>query len=148
MVIYYSITILANIVAAIAFFESINITALSVIPLALIVLMIFQSLFLKNEKVENGFRTNFGSNFSGEEENGLLSSTSRFLLWVIPFMFPFIIFFSSPIKALSVLVYVIGLIGGAALYRIKNKGKISDRMNDEEIERKEQERKEELGKWK
>ena len=148
MVIYYCITILANIAAIPIFYEYINISALSIVPLFLIALMIFQAILFKNEKVENGFRTAYGSNLTADEENKLLSSGSTFLFATIPWMIPFILFFPSFVKFLSVFVYIIGLIGGLLLYRIKNKRKIINRMNEEEIERQEQEKREQLGKWK
>ena len=68
MIIYYCITIIANIVAAIVFYKNINVTVLSVMPLFLIALMIFQALLFKNEKVENGFRTTYGSNLTEKKE--------------------------------------------------------------------------------
>ncbi|MBQ7968308.1 MAG: hypothetical protein IJ292_00605 [Clostridia bacterium] len=148
MIIYYCITIIANIAAVIVFYKSINITGESLIPLFLIALMIFQALYFKNEKVENGFRTAYGSNLTADEENNMLSSSSSFLFATIPWMIPFILFFPSFVKVLSVLVYIVGLIGGLILYKIKNKEKIMNRMNAEEIERQEQEKKEQLGKWK
>ena len=148
MVIYYCITILANIAAIPIFYEYINISALSIVPLFLIALMIFQAILFKNEKVENGFRTAYGSNLSADEENKMLDSGSTFLFATIPWMIPFILFFPSFVKFLSVFVYIIGLIGGLLLYRIKNKRKIMNRMNEEKIERQEQEKKEQLGKWK
>ena len=147
MVIYYCITILANIAAIPIFFEYVNISALSIVPLFLIALMIFQALLFKNEKVENGFRTAYGSNLTADEENKLLSSGSSFLFATIPWMIPFILFFPSIVKALSILIYIIGLVGGLILYRIKNKGKIVNRIDAEEKERQEQEKKEQLGKW-
>ena len=143
MIVYYSITILANIIAIFIFHKNINISALSIIPLILITLMIFQAYFFKKEKVENGFRTTYGSNLTNDEENNMLNSTSTFLLATIPWMIPFIFFFPSFVKVLSVLAYIVGLIGGLILYRIKNKGKIVDRIDVEE-----KERQEELGKWK
>ena len=148
MIIYYCITIIANIVAAIVFYKNINVTLLSVMPLLLIALMIFQAHIFKNEKVENGFRTAYGSNLTADEENKMLDSGSSFLLATIPWMIPFILFFPSIVKVLSILVYIIGLVGGLILYRIKNKGKIINRMDVEEKERQEQEKKEQLGKWK
>ena len=148
MVIYYCITILANIAAIPIFFEYINISALSIVPLFLIALMIFQALLFKNEKVENGFRTAYGSNLTADEENKLLSSGSSFLFATIPWMIPFVLFFPAIVKVLSILVYIIGLVGGLILYRIKNKGKIINRIDAEEKERQEQEKKEQLGKWK
>ena len=148
MIVYYSITILANIIAIFIFHKNINISALSIIPLILITLMIFQAYFFKKEKVENGFRTTYRSNLTNDEENNMLNSASTFLLATIPWMIPFIFFFSSFVKILSVLIYIVGLIGGFVIYRIKNKEKITNRMNAEEIERQEQEKKEQLGKWK
>ena len=148
MIIYYCITIIANIVAAIVFHKSINITALSAMPLFLIALMIFQAHIFKNEKVENGFRTAYGSNLTADEENKMLDSGSSFLFATIPWMIPFVLFFPSIVKVLSILVYIIGLVGGLMLYRIKNKGRIINRMDAEEKERREQEKKEQLGRWK
>ena len=148
MIIYYCITILANIAAIFIFHKNINISALSIIPLILIALMIFQAYFFKKEKVENVFRTTYRSNLTDNEENNMLNSASTFLLATIPWITPFIFFFPSFVKILSVLVYIVGLIGGLILYRIKNKGKIVDRIDVEEKERQEQQMKEELGKWK
>ena len=148
MIVYYCVTILANLIALFVFFKSINITVLSILPIVLIALMIFQSLFFKNEKQESGFKTNYGSNLSQSEENKMSNCASTFMLATIPWMIPFVIFFSSPIKILSVLVYIIGFIGGAVLYKLKNKGKITSRVDFEEAERREQEQKEQLGKWK
>ena len=148
MIVYYSITILANIIAIFIFHKNINISALSIIPLILIALMIFQAYFFKKEKVENGFRTTYRSNLTDNEENNMLNSASNFILATIPWITQFILFFPSFMKILSVLVYIVGLIGGFILYRIKNKGKIVDRIDVEEKERQEQQKKEELGKWK
>ena len=148
MIVYYSITILANIIAIFIFHKNINISALSIIPLILIALMIFQAYFFKKEKAENGFRTTYRSNLTDNEENNMLNSASTFLLATIPWIIPFIFFFPSFVKILSVLVYIVGLIGGLILYRIKNKGKIVDRIDVEEKERQEQEKREQLGKWK
>ena len=148
MIIYYCITIIANIVAAIVFYKNINVTVLSVMPLFLIALMIFQALLFKNEKVENGFRTTYGSNLTADEENKMLDSGSSFLLATIPWMIPFILFFPSIVKVISILVYIVGLVGGLILYRIKKKGRIVNRMDAEEKERQEQEKKEQLGRWK
>ena len=148
MIIYFGITIIANVVAAIAFHKSINITGLSLIPLFLIALMIFQALIFKNEKVENGFRLAYDSNLKTNEENSMFRSGSIFLFATIPWMIPFILFFPSFVKLLSILVYIVGLVGGLLLYQSRNKEKIIARMNAEETERKEQEKKEQLGKWK
>ena len=148
MVIYYCITILANIAALFIFHKYINISVLSVIPVSLIAIMIFQINFFKTGKKENGFGTTYGSNFSDNEENQLFSFASASLTCAIPWMIPFILFFLSPVKLLSVLIYVLGLAGGPILYKFKNRGKITNRISAEEQERREQEKKEQLGKWK
>lgn len=93
MVIYYCITILANIASIPIFYKYINISALSIVPLFLIALMIFQAILFKNEKVENGFRTAYGSNLTADEENKMLDSGSTFLFATSPWMIPFILFF-------------------------------------------------------
>lgn len=147
MVVYYCTAIVANIVAAIIFHKSINITGLSIIPLFFIALMIFQALIFKNEKVENGFRTAYGSNLTADEENKMLCSGSSFLFATTPWMIPFVLFFPPYVKIFSILVYIVGLTGGLLSYRIKNKGKIMSRMNSEEKECQEQEEKEQFGKW-
>ena len=146
MLTYFCITVVANIVAALIFYKSINISAMSIVPLFLITLMIFQAHVFKNEKIENGFRTVYGSNLTADEENGMMESGANFMLCTVPFMIPFILFFPSLIKALSVLIYLFGLLGGLLIYRFKNKRKIHNRMVFEEKERREQEKKEELGK--
>ena len=78
----------------------------------------------------------------------MFSVTSVFIFATVPWMIPFIVFFSSPIKLLSIVVYLFGLIGGFVLYRIKNNKKIERRIEAEEKERKAQEKMEQLGKWK
>lgn len=148
MVVYYCITIIANIIAVIIFHKNINISAMSVMPAFLIALMIFQGMIFKREKVENGFRTKYGGDLTADEENSMFSVGSRFLFATIPWMIPFVIFFSSFIKALSIIVYFVGLCGGLFIYRIKNKSKIKSRMNKESAEKQNQEKKEELGEWK
>ena len=148
MLIYYCIMIFANVTAAFLFYKNINISSLSIVPISLIAIMIFQSSFFRSEKVENGSRTTYGSNFTDDEENQLLRSSSNFLLATIPLMVPFILFFPSIVKLLSVLLYVIGLTGGVILYKFKHKGEIVNRISIEEQELQAQEKKEQLGKWK
>jgi predicted membrane protein len=121
---------------------------MSVMPAFLIALMIFQGMIFKREKVENGFRTKYGGDLTADEENSMFSVGSRFIFATIPWMIPFVIFFSSFIKALSIIVYFVGLCGGLFIYRIKNKSKIKSRMNKESAEKQNQEKKEELGEWK
>ena len=133
MRIYYCVTLLANAVAAIAFYQNIHITKLSILPLFLMILMAFQAFYFKSEKVSHGSSTTaYGSNLTPKEENEMLVSGSRVLFAAIPWMIPFVLFFPSPIKILSVILYVLALIVGPVFYKMKNKKKIIKRMSDEE----------------
>ncbi len=145
---YYCIIIIANIVLAVIFYRNINITILSFMPIFLIALIVFQVKYFKNEKVENDFRTTYGSNLTEDEETSMFEYISKALIAIIPWMIPFVIFFSSLIKALSIFVYVFGFISGALMYRLRNRDKVLSRIKFEEKEREEQEKKEQLGKWK
>ena len=148
MIVYYCITMFINVIFSVIFRDYINITYLSLIPLLLIVLMIFQAVFFKTHKIENGFKTNYGSNLTDKEENDMQKYIANFMLVIIPLMIPFIFFFSSFVKILSIIPYIISLLGGMIIFRFKNKDIIIDREEQEEKERKEQEKREQLGKWK
>ena len=149
MRIYYLIAIAANMIAIVAFHKSINISALSILPLVFIALMLFQSALFKKEKSENGFRTAYGSPFTAEEENGMTDFASTALHAAIPLMIPFVFFFPSAIKALSsFVIYAAAFAVGLFSYRIKNKDALKGRFNREGTERREQEKKESMGEWK
>lgn len=149
MRIYYLIAIAANMIAIVAFHKSINISALSILPLVFIALMLFQSALFKKEKIENGFRTAYASPFTAEEENGMTDFASTALHAAIPLMIPFIFFFPSAVKVLlSFIIYALAFATGVFTYRIKNKDAIKDRFDKEETERREQEKKESMGEWK
>ena len=148
MTVYYIITIIANVVATVVFFNQLSINTMSIMPAFLIVLMIFQGMIFKHEKVENGFRIKYRGNLTAEEENSMFDVGSRFLFGTIPWMIPFVFFFSTFVKALSIIVYFVGLCGGLFVYRIKNKRRINTRIENEKAELLDQEKKEELGKWK
>ena len=145
----FALPILANIVAIIAFHKSIQINALSVLPIVFIALMLFQAALFKKVKTENGFRTAYSSPFTAEEENGMTDFASTALHAAIPLMIPFIFFFPSAIKVLaSFVIYALAFATGLFTYRIKNKDAIKDRFDKEETERREQEKKESMGEWK
>ena len=149
MRIYYLIAIAANMIAIVAFHKSINISALSILPLVFIALMLFQAALFKKVKTENGFRTAYGSPFTATEENGMTDFASTALHAAIPLMIPFIFFFPSAIKVLSsFVIYALAFATGLFIYRIKNKDVIKDRFDKEETERHEQEKKESMGEWK
>ena len=122
MSVYYGIAVTANIAAIFILHKNINVSEVSVIPIFLIVLMIFQARLLIGERVENGFRTAYGSSLTSEEDNIMRNISSEFLKATIPWIIPFVFFFSSLIKTASILIYLIGMVGGPLLFRMK-KGK-------------------------
>ena len=149
MLIYYIIAVLVNVIAIAVFHKSIQIDALSVLPIVFIALMLFQSALFKKEKTESGFRTAYGSPFTAEEENGMTGFAATALYAAIPLMIPFIFFFPSAVKVLlSFIIYALAFAIGLFTYRIKNKDALKDRFDKEETERREQEKKESMGEWK
>ena len=149
MLIYYIAAALANILAIAVFHKSIQVNALSVLPIVFIALMVFQAALFKKEKIENGFRTAYGSSFTTEEENGMIGFAATALYAAIPLMIPFIFFFPPAVKVLSsFIIYALAFATGLFTYRIKNKDVLKDRFDKEETERREQEKKESMGEWK
>ena len=149
MLIYCIVAALANIIAIAVFHKSIQINALSVLPIVFIALMLFQAALFKNVKSENGFRTAYGSPFTAEEENGMTGFASTALYAAIPLMIPFIFFFPPAVKVLSsFVIYAVAFAVGLFTYRIKNKDVLKGRFDKEETERREQEKKESMGEWK
>ncbi|MBQ8746786.1 MAG: hypothetical protein IJZ08_02840 [Clostridia bacterium] len=116
-------TILVNIAAAVFLHDHINISEMSLIPLILIALMIFQAQFFKKEKTENGFRTAYGSPLTAEEENELSESASVYIFAAIPLMIPFVLFFPPLVKTLSVLLYIGSFMLTSLVFRIKRNKK-------------------------
>lgn len=145
MAVYYLLTVGLNLGALILFFGSVSVSRLSLVPAFLIVLTLLQYFLFKSLKSERGYRTNYGSPLTSDEENKRNEYVSKFMLAVIPWMLPFIFFFPSPLKLLSVFVHFIGLLGGTLIHRAKHKNDILSREQNEENERIEQEKKEELG---
>jgi len=145
MKVYYFLTVGLNIGALILFFENISVSHLSLVPVFLIVLTILQSFLFKTIKFENGYRTNYGSDLTADEEYKRNEYVSKFMLASTPWMVPFIFFFPSPFKLLSIFIHFIGLVGGALVYRVKHQNEILKRAKAEEKEKFEQEKKEELG---
>ena len=146
--IYYITMIILNILAAVIFFEYINITAISIVPIFILILMLFQAFLFYNSK-ENEFNTTYSvrSELNQTEENTLFYYNANSMLICVPLLLPFILFFSSGIKFICLIIYLLGY-SGALVFRIKNKDKLNNRIHSAENELKIQQSKEELGKWK
>ena len=145
MKIYYFLTVGLNLGALMLFFGKISVSHLSLVPVFLTVLTVLQSFLFKSIRSESGYRTNFGSYLTADEENKRNEYVSKFMLASAPWMIPFIFFFPSPFKLLSIFIHFIGLVGGTLMHRVKHKNEILKRAKAEEKEKFEQEKKEELG---
>ncbi|MBQ8407877.1 MAG: hypothetical protein IJY39_03345 [Clostridia bacterium] len=142
-VVYYCVVLFGCAVSLVLFFEDLNITAMSVVPIFLMGLSIFQVYLFKNEKGEN-----YGSNYNEKEQSDIVRFMSVSMMLSVPLHIPFIFFWQSGYKLLSSAVYLFGLFGGALFFRLQNGRQVSDRLKNETKEAEEQKRREELGKWK
>lgn len=134
-ILYYIVTLLANIALLVIFGKSLSLSTTSLVPVCLIAISAFQSIYFKNVKTDSGFSTAYGSGLNVMEENELMRYASCSLLAIIPFLVPFVFFFGIYAKLFSVFVYIFGFALGLVVYRIKNKDKLKrriDRQNETE----------------
>jgi len=141
--IYYCTVIIGWIVALFFLIDHLNVTAMSVVPIILIALSLFQASLFKNEQGNA-----YGSNYNEEEKAGLTRYMSVALKLSIPWHIPFVCFFNSGFKLISVIVYLLGMFGGTLVYVLKNGRKVRTRLNKEAEEAKKQSENEELGRIK
>ena len=141
--IYYCTVILGWVVALFFLIDHLNVTAMSVVPIILIALSSFQASLFKNEQGNA-----YGSNYNEEEKAGLTRYMSVALKLSIPWHIPFVCFFDSGFKLISVIVYLLGMFGGTLVYVLKNGRKVRIRLNKEAEEAKKQSENEELGRIK
>lgn len=119
--IWLTLSISANVLAAIFLFAHINISTLSIIPLSAMMLMLFQAHYFKNNPSEPESATAYGSGYTRKEETELFQYASKSLILSLPLQIPFVFFFNSWIKLCSVLLYIFALICGPLIYRFKKK---------------------------
>ncbi|MBQ3014545.1 MAG: hypothetical protein IJD75_05360 [Clostridia bacterium] len=146
--VYFLSVLLGCIVSAVVFHRHINLSALSILPAFLIVLMLFQAYYFRNEQTEKSFGGALGSNYSYEEEQTLSQFIATSLWICAPLQLPFVLFFGNGIKALSIFIYLIGFGSGALVYRCKNRNALHARVRAEQKELEDQKKNESIGKWK
>ncbi len=147
-VIYYCITLLANIALLFIFGKHLSISAISLVPVCLIAISAFQAMYFKKEKTDDGFSTAYDSGFTHKEENTLMRYASYSLLATIPLLVPFVFFFGTFVKIFSVFVYIAGFAFGLVLYRIKHNSQLRHRIDEETKRLNEQNKREKEGKYK
>lgn len=145
MIIYYIVAILANVICVAVFSGKIGITEVSALPAFLLCLSAFQGYYFRNHRKKKDFNINNDSELN-ESEWGVLSVyMSRSYLISLPLYVPFIFFGGTLVKLCSAVVFFAAFAGGAAVYKFKYKNEIAARIESEEAELSEQEKKEELG---
>ena len=147
LAIYIFITLFLNVLSAFVFYKNLHISILSLVPVALIAVMLFQAIYYKKGTPENEVSTAYGSGFNNKEQSALLKYASKTLFAGIPLLIPFVFFFTDAIKILSVFVYIVSFAAGIVYYRIKHKEELENRINEEKRQLEEQIKKEEQGKW-
>lgn len=147
-VVYYLITVIATIIIAISNTDIINISIYSVIPLILIAISAFQAFYHYNNRSKIDFNSGNNSPLLEKEWNILSVYMSFSFVFFIPLMFPFVVFFPTPAKALSLILYFLAFISGNIYFRLKYGNAIKSRLDDENKSLTEQLKKEEMGKLK
>ncbi len=146
--IYYGISLVSQIAATVIFHGWLNVTYFSLVPMILVVLMGFQAHFFLAEKQEAGFHTNYGSDMTVHEKSKNGDYVGYSLLVCLPWEFPFVLFFPSGWKLVSLAVYALGLISGGVIFRMRHRQEMEDRLDEENRELEAQKERESLGRWK
>ena len=147
---YYAIHAVINAVLLIVFHNSIVIHYLSLAPLVLVAIMLF-NLFLFKERAEE---TTYYGDTAYSESSTLLNFEEQkeaymyfrvaFLL-MLPFEIPFIFFLPSYFKLFSLIPFILAYVLGGLISRKKMGERVKARLDAEKQELAEQKRREELG---
>lgn len=146
MILYHLAAFLITMLTAIIWPKYVNITPLSLIPLLLALLMAFQAWFFRNEPIDSEFSTAYGWAIPTEEQNRRAKAMSITLRWAIPLQLPLIVFFSSAVKLISIVIYLLSIITAplidtfrakAGKRRVKKSSQNAENILKEKIKQKE-----------
>ena len=144
-IIYYVVSVISVTILAVYNVTQLCINSASIIPIFLIGLSVFQALYFYNNRSKSDFSSGNNSPLSETEWEILSVYMSFSYVFFIPLLLPFVIFFQTPIKALSLIIYGLAFVGGNICFRIKHGKEIKARLEHEKQELDEQKKKEELG---
>lgn len=145
---YILLAVILNIVFLFLFSGNINITTSSLVPVAVIFAMLFQGLIIFSKDsttTDTAYASDDLARLSYTEQSDLYRILRKTFLLSVPFCIPFIFFFKTYVKLLSILVYFLSFILGGIVFKLKNNRKIKGRIMQEMFELEEQKKKEELG---
>ena len=148
--IYYGCHIAINIVLLLAFSSYVNIHLLSLLPIFLIALMLFQitlfKLDTKNDTVgDTAYSVGNTVRLTEKEQACQYSYLKHSFLLCITFEFPLIFFLPSYWKLVGIVPYILAYIIGGVVFKVMHGKAIQERINREEKELEEQIQREELG---
>ncbi len=147
-ILYYIIVLAAEIVCAIVFRARLNITAMSVLPLFLIALSTYQAIFFNRYRRPEDFNAVYYSELTDAEFEKMSVCVRDAYIFSVPLYLPFVLFFSSWVKLLSMILFMASVAGGAIYFRLRYGRELHARYDKEKKELDEQKRREELGRWK
>ena len=148
--IYYGCHIVVNIALLIIFSAYIELHILSVLPMFLIVLMLFQATLFKansnNDTIgDTAYSVGNAVRLTEEEQAIQYSYLRHSFLFCVPFEIPLIFFLSSYWKLFGIIPYILAYIIGSIVFKLKHGNAIQERINREKKELEEQTAREELG---
>jgi hypothetical protein len=140
-----------NAVFTIAFWKNINITTLSIAPIATIIVGIIMALVLKSAASDSTMNdTAYNTSSISLADNETMERNkymSYSVLMGIPLQIPFVLFFSGGVKLLTIIVFVLSLIVGGVVFKMRRGKSITTRASQISSELEEQKKKEEMGKF-
>ncbi len=150
LTIYYCAHIAINTVLLIAFYSHINFHVLSLIPIFLVALMLFQTTFFKIDSKKDScgdtaYSVGNGVRLTEQEQAYQYAYLKHSFLLCIPFEWPLIFFFASYWKLIGIVPYILAYVIGAVVFKVKNGKAIQARINREKKELEEQMKREKMG---
>ena len=150
MSIYYIVHILVNVVLLLVFRTNITIDFLSIVPIFLIVLMFIQAPMFRTDihrssAGDTAYSTGNTIRLTDDELEKQYKYIRYSFYGLLPFLFPFVFFFSSYTKLCSIIPYILSYIVGNFIFKIKYAKIIKARIETEKKELRRQIQNEEFG---
>ena len=148
--IYYGCHIVFNMALLLVFSLHIKLHVLSLLPVFLIALMLFQTTLFKGDTKnytlgDTAYSVGDTVRLTEEEQILQYSFLKCSFLFCIPFEFPLIFFLSSYWKLIGIVPYILAYVIGGVVFKIKNGKAIQERINGEKKELEEQKQREGVG---
>ena len=151
LTLYCIVALLANVLAIVFLRDYLNFTVTSTVPAVTMVLSVFEAVYVHHHRALDEKNTAYSTQntLNTEEWARMMPYMRNAFVVTLPLYISLICFFSSWVKTIgSLVLFVLGFLGGALAFKIKHKSELSARIDKDERELEEQKRREELGQWK